>query len=80
MFTQTVSRALPRLGLDQRGSDPHPRQPSPTLLQEAGVVFVPNETLRSRFCRRRRTLMRNTVLIEEMTGNNAPEKPRARNA
>jgi len=44
MFTQTVSRALPRLGLDQRGSDPHPRQPSPTLLQEAGVVFVPNET------------------------------------
>lgn len=28
MFTQTVTRALSRLGLNERGADPHPRQPA----------------------------------------------------
>jgi bifunctional non-homologous end joining protein LigD len=40
MFTQTLSRALSRLGLDQRGSDPHPRQPMPMLLQKADDLFL----------------------------------------
>ena len=39
MFIQTVSRALSRLGLDQRGKDPHPRQPTPMLLQKADAMF-----------------------------------------
>ncbi|HLY24360.1 MAG TPA: non-homologous end-joining DNA ligase [bacterium] len=39
MFTQTVTRVLSRLGLDQRGADPHPRQPSPMLLQKAKAMF-----------------------------------------
>jgi hypothetical protein len=40
MFTQTITRALSRLGLDQRGSDPHPRQPAPMLLQKADAMFL----------------------------------------
>ena len=40
MFAQTVIRALSRLGLDQRGSDPHPRQPAPMLLQKADAMFA----------------------------------------
>jgi ATP-dependent DNA ligase len=40
MFTQTVIRALSRLGLDQRGTDPHPRQPAPMLLQKADAMFA----------------------------------------
>ncbi len=39
MFKQTVPRALSRLGLDQRGSDSHPRQPAPMLLQKADALF-----------------------------------------
>ncbi len=39
MFTQTVTRALSRHGLDQRGTDPHPRQPAPTFLQKADVML-----------------------------------------
>jgi hypothetical protein len=39
MFTQTVPLALSRLGLDQRGSDPHPRQPAPMLLRKADAMF-----------------------------------------
>ena len=39
MFAQTVTRSLSRLGLDQRGSDPHPRQPTPMLLQKADALF-----------------------------------------
>lgn len=39
MFTQTITRALSRLGLDQRGADPHPRQPGPMLLQKADAIF-----------------------------------------
>ena len=35
MFAQTVIRALSRLGLDQRGVDPYPREPEPMLLQKA---------------------------------------------
>ena len=40
MFAQTVIRALPRLGLEQRGSDPHPRQPAPMFLQKADAMFA----------------------------------------
>src|SRR5579864_6808486 len=40
MFEQTISRALSRLGLDQRGTDPHPRQPAPMLLQRADKMFA----------------------------------------
>ena len=39
MFRQTVARALARFGLDQRGVDPHPRQPAPMLLQRADALF-----------------------------------------
>ncbi len=39
LFTQTVIRALYRHGMDQRGSDPHPRQPAPMLLQKADAMF-----------------------------------------
>ena len=39
MFTQTITRALSRLGLDQRGADPHLRQPAPMLLQKADTIF-----------------------------------------
>ncbi len=39
MFTQTVTRALSRHGLEQRGTDPHPRQPAPMLLQKADALF-----------------------------------------
>lgn len=39
MFEQTVTRALCRLSLDQRGADPHPRQPAPMLLQKADAMF-----------------------------------------
>lgn len=39
MFEQTVSRALSRLSLAQRGDDPHPRQPTPMLLQKADAMF-----------------------------------------
>lgn len=40
MFAPTVTRALSGLGLDQRGTDPHPRQPAPMLLQRADNVFA----------------------------------------
>jgi bifunctional non-homologous end joining protein LigD len=40
MFEQTVTRALSRLGLDQRGTDAHPRQPAPMLLQRADNMFA----------------------------------------
>ncbi len=39
MFAQTVIRGLSRLCLDQRGTDPHPRQPAPLLLQKADTMF-----------------------------------------
>lgn len=39
MFRQTVAHALSRLGLDQRGADPLPRQPAPMLLQKADAMF-----------------------------------------
>ena len=39
MVTQTVTSALSRLGLDQRGLDPHPRQPVPMLLQKADEML-----------------------------------------
>jgi hypothetical protein len=39
MFTQTVTHALSRLGLGQRGKDPYPRQPAPMLPQEADAMF-----------------------------------------
>jgi bifunctional non-homologous end joining protein LigD len=39
MFAQTVTRALSRLGLDRRGTDPHPRQPAPMLLQKADAML-----------------------------------------
>ncbi len=39
MFAQTVTRALSRLGLDQRGMNPHPRQPAPMLLQKADAML-----------------------------------------
>jgi hypothetical protein len=39
MFTQTVTRAFSRLSIDQRGTDPHPRQPAPMLLQRVGTMF-----------------------------------------
>ncbi len=39
MFAQTVTRALSRLGLDKRGTDPYPRQPTPMLLQKADAMF-----------------------------------------
>jgi len=39
MFTQAIARALSRLGLDQRGTDPHPRQPMPMLPQKADAMF-----------------------------------------
>jgi bifunctional non-homologous end joining protein LigD len=35
MLAPIVTRALSRLGLDQRGADPHPRQPAPMLLHRA---------------------------------------------
>jgi bifunctional non-homologous end joining protein LigD len=40
MFARTVARTLSRLGLDQRGGDPHPRQPAPILLQGADKMFA----------------------------------------
>lgn len=39
MFTQTVARALSRLGLDKRGTDHYPRQFSPMLLGRADQMF-----------------------------------------
>lgn len=39
MFSQTVTRALSRLGLDQRGTNPHPRQPAQMLLQKADAML-----------------------------------------
>jgi ATP-dependent DNA ligase len=39
MFEQTVARALARLGVDQQGANPHPRQPAPMLLQKAEAMF-----------------------------------------
>jgi ATP-dependent DNA ligase len=38
-FTQTVAVALSRLDLEQRGIDPHPRQPAPMLFQSADAMF-----------------------------------------
>jgi bifunctional non-homologous end joining protein LigD len=40
MSELTVTRALSRLGLGQRGADPHPRQPAPMLLQRADKIFA----------------------------------------
>jgi bifunctional non-homologous end joining protein LigD len=40
MFEQTVTHALSRLSLDQRGADPHPRQPAPMLLRRADKMFA----------------------------------------
>jgi hypothetical protein len=39
LFVKTVPRALSRLGLDQRGEAPFPRQPAPMLLQKADALF-----------------------------------------
>lgn len=39
MFTQTVTRALSRLGLDERGIDRYPRQPAPMLLRKADKML-----------------------------------------
>ncbi len=39
MFTDGAARGLCRFGLDQRGVDPHPRQPAPMLLQEVEAMF-----------------------------------------
>ena len=39
MFTQTITRVLSRLGVDHRSIDPHPRQPTPMLLQKADAMF-----------------------------------------
>ena len=38
MFSQTLTRAFSRLGLDQRGPDPHPRQPAPAAGYKAETV------------------------------------------
>ncbi len=43
VFTQNVIRALSRLGLDQRGADPHPRQPLPMLLQKADNLYAASD-------------------------------------
>jgi hypothetical protein len=40
MFEQTITRALSRLGLAQRGTDPYPRQPLPVLLRRAEEMFA----------------------------------------
>ena len=40
MFETTVTRALARLGLDQRGTNPHPRNPAPMLLGRADKMFA----------------------------------------
>jgi hypothetical protein len=40
MFTQTVTLALSRLGLEQGGTDPYPRQLAPMLLQKADAMFA----------------------------------------
>jgi hypothetical protein len=40
MFTQTVSRALSRLDLDKRGSDPHPRQPWRPCFSRRPMLFA----------------------------------------
>ena len=39
MFALTVARALSRLSLDQPGTDPHPREPAPMLLQKADAML-----------------------------------------
>jgi hypothetical protein len=39
MFSQTVTRALSRLGLDMRGTDPHPRPSSPAWSPGLGKAF-----------------------------------------
>lgn len=39
MFAETIIRALSRLGLDRRGTDPQPRQPLPMLLSKADSLF-----------------------------------------
>jgi len=38
MFERTVVRALASFGLDNRGTDRHPRQPAPMLLQRADKI------------------------------------------
>jgi bifunctional non-homologous end joining protein LigD len=40
MLEQTVTPALSRVGVDQRGTDPHPRRPAPMLLQQADKMFA----------------------------------------
>lgn len=40
MITRTVTCTLSRLGLGQRGTDPHPRQPTPMLLQKADIMYA----------------------------------------
>jgi ATP-dependent DNA ligase len=39
LFAATVTRALSRFNLDQRGDTPFPRQPAPMLLQKADALF-----------------------------------------
>jgi len=43
MFAQIVAHAFSRLGLGQRGTNPHPRQPVPMLLYRAEKMFVSDE-------------------------------------
>src|SRR5215471_1939887 len=45
MLSHTVTRALSRLGLDQRGTDPYPRQPVPMLLQRADKMRASSDWL-----------------------------------
>ena len=39
MFAQAVTCALCCLGLDRRGTHPHPRPPAPLLLRETDVML-----------------------------------------
>lgn len=39
MLAETITRALSGLGLDRRGTDPHPRQPLPMLLSRADSLL-----------------------------------------
>jgi len=45
MLTQTITCTLSGLGLDQRGPDPHPRQPAPMLLQRADKMRASSDWL-----------------------------------
>jgi hypothetical protein len=58
MFTQTVARALSRRVLDQRGTDPHPRQPAPMLLLQGVMKMVVITNKKISVCNNRRRPMR----------------------